>query len=268
MFLRPQNWSRLNFTISKALLPLSTFLHFLALSLESVKAPPHFLPRFSGPRLRGQTQGDKPSPSADFRRFSQIFADSRLFLENKAFGKRRFSQKTADFRRKPQKAAGTSRKPQIGVCPLRFVPLSAALDSFVFCDLGSVTRTEFMRHKSSESEILAKCFADVGEKRGEHLAKLFADFRPSISRQSGRKKFHEKSSTKFPSRETTLKFFHCETLGAWGPKNSQNWICHSFATHGSLGAGWCCKAPCLPASTLECRPSNSSLLRCPAELER
>ena len=72
-----------------------------------------------GTNLRGQTEPK--------RRFSQIFADSRLFPENKAFGKRRFSQKTADFRRKPQKTAGTRRKPQIGVCPLRFVPLSAAL---------------------------------------------------------------------------------------------------------------------------------------------
>ena len=72
-----------------------------------------------GTNLRGQTEPK--------RRFSLIFADSRLFLENKAFGKRRFSQKTADFRRKPQKIAGTRRKPRIGVCPLRFVPFSAAL---------------------------------------------------------------------------------------------------------------------------------------------
>ena len=43
------------------------------------------------------------------------------------FGKRRFSQETADFHRNPQKAAGTRRKPQIGICPLGFVPLSAAL---------------------------------------------------------------------------------------------------------------------------------------------
>ena len=81
------------------------------------------LKRFLGTNLRGQTECK--------RRFTQIFADlladSRLLLENKAFGKRRFSQKTADFRRNPQKAAGTRRKPQIGVCPLRFVPLSADL---------------------------------------------------------------------------------------------------------------------------------------------
>ena len=54
-------------------------------------------------------------------------------------------------------------------------------------------------------------FADVGEKCGENLAKKFADFRPSISR---RKKFHEKSSTDSTSHE--IKFFHRETLGAWG----------------------------------------------------
>ena len=70
-----------------------------------------------GTNLRGQTEPK--------RRFSLIFADSRLFPENKAFGKRRFSQKTADFRRETaEKTAGTRRKPQIGVCPLRFVPLS------------------------------------------------------------------------------------------------------------------------------------------------
>ena len=63
-----------------------------------------------GTNLSGQTE----RPNADFR---QISADSRLFLENKAVGKRRFSQKTADFCRKPQNSAGTRRKPQIGVCP-------------------------------------------------------------------------------------------------------------------------------------------------------
>ena len=77
-----------------------------------------------GTNPRGQTEPK--------RRFSLIFADSRLFLENKAFGKRRFSQKTADFRRKPQEPAENRRKPQIGVCPFRFVPLSAALVK-VFC---------------------------------------------------------------------------------------------------------------------------------------
>ena len=53
-----------------------------------------------GANLRGQTE-----PNADFRRFSLIFADSCLFLENKAFGKRRLSQKTAENRRNPQKTA-------------------------------------------------------------------------------------------------------------------------------------------------------------------
>ena len=48
-----------------------------------------------------------------------------FLLEYKAFGKRRFSQETADSRKEPQK--GTRRKPQIGVRPFRFVPLSAAL---------------------------------------------------------------------------------------------------------------------------------------------
>ena len=57
-----------------------------------------------GTNLRGQTEPK--------RRFSQIFADSRLFLENKAFGKRRFSQKTLIFagnRRKPKEPAENRR---------------------------------------------------------------------------------------------------------------------------------------------------------------
>ena len=50
----------------------------------------------------------------------------------------------------------------------------------------------------------------------ETFAKSFADFRASISRKSGHKKFHEKSSTNSTSRDTN--FFHGERLweGAWG----------------------------------------------------
>ena len=70
--------------------------------------------------------------------------------------------------------------------------------------------------KRPESEILAKFFADMGEKCGENLAKTFADFCPSISRKIGRIKFHEKSAATFTSHE--IEFFHCETLGAWGHK--------------------------------------------------
>ena len=46
------------------------------------------------------------------RRFSQIFADFcrfSPFLENEAFGNRRFSQKTVDCRRKPQEPAENRR---------------------------------------------------------------------------------------------------------------------------------------------------------------
>ena len=73
--------------------------------------------------------------------------------------------------------------------------------------------------KSPESEILAKFFADMGEKCGEKMAKFFADFRPSISRKSGRKKFHEELATNSAGRE--IKFFHRETLGGWGHKKLQ-----------------------------------------------
>ena len=65
--------------------------------------------------------------------------------------------------------------------------------------------------ETPESEIQTKFFADTGEKRSELLARNFADFRPLISRKSGRKKFHEKSM-----RDET-KFFHREILGVGGP---------------------------------------------------
>ena len=79
--------------------------------------------------------------------------------------------------------------------------------------------------KSPESEILAKFFADMGEKCGEKMAKCFADFRPSISRKSGRKKFHEKLATNSAGRK--IKFFHRETLGVWGHKEDEG---HAKAT--------------------------------------
>ena len=53
----------------------------------------------------------------------------------------------------------------------------------------------FYMKEFPESRTPAKVFADKGEKRSDILAKHFADFRPLISRKTGRKKFHEKSST-------------------------------------------------------------------------
>ena len=53
------------------------------------------------------------------------------------------------------------------------------------------------------------------EKWAQERRKI-GDFRPSFSRRSGRKKFHEKSSTNSTGHET--KFFHHETLGVWGHK--------------------------------------------------
>ena len=61
-----------------------------------------------------------------------------------------------------------------------------------------------------QSEVLAKFFEEIGE----ILAKFFADFRPSISRENGCKKFHEKSATF--STVHQLKFFHCCHSGGLG----------------------------------------------------
>ena len=49
-----------------------------------------------------------------------------------------------------------------------------------------------------QSEVLAKFFEEIGEKRGEILAKFFANFRPSISRENGLKKFHENPRHFYP----------------------------------------------------------------------
>ena len=55
------------------------------------------------------------------------------------------------------------------------------------------------------------------------MAKFSVDFRPSISREAGRKKFHTNSSAhqdlKFHTAEP--KFFHSDTLGVGGPKRSE-----------------------------------------------
>ena len=79
---------------------------------------------------QGALKGTNPRGQTEPKlRLSLIFADFcrfSPFLENEAFGKRRFSQRTADFRRKLQKTAGTRRKPQIGGCRLRFVPFISA----------------------------------------------------------------------------------------------------------------------------------------------
>ena len=57
---------------------------------------------------------------ADFCRFSPFPRKRSIWETQVSAENRRFSQGTADFRRNLQKT-------EIGVCPLRFVPLSAAL---------------------------------------------------------------------------------------------------------------------------------------------
>ena len=67
---------------------------------------------------------------------------------------------------------------------------------------------------AEKSEILAKVFADMGEKRGENLAKNFAGFVLQFPGKVAARNFTKKSSTSPTSHET--KFLHRETLGAWG----------------------------------------------------
>ena len=64
-------------------------------------------------------------------------------------------------------------------------------------------------------KISAANFKETDEKCGEILTKFLVDFRPSISREMGRKKFHTNSSShqdlEFHTAEP--KFFHSDTLG-------------------------------------------------------
>ena len=80
--------------------------------------------------LRWRNKVAESAQNTAFRRKPQIFADSPLILEIPAFEGRRFSQKTADFRRKPPIFAENRRKPQIGLCHLRSVTFSSALEFF------------------------------------------------------------------------------------------------------------------------------------------
>ena len=100
-----------------------------------------------GTNLRGQTE-----PKC---RFSQIFADSRIFLENNAFGKRRFSKIFADFCRRPQKPAENRGLAFVPLGP-RFVPLSAAPIKYVFGRQRPLPKTCVLFHENDSSSLL-KC---------------------------------------------------------------------------------------------------------------
>ena len=66
-----------------------------------------------------------------------------------------------------------------------------------------------------QSEVLVKFVQETGEKCSENFAKNFADFRPSISRENVRKKFHEKSSTFSTLHQKNS--FTAAALGGGGP---------------------------------------------------
>ena len=70
-------------------------------------------------------------------------------------------------------------------------------------------------------KVLACQFQEIGEKCGKILAKKnrFTDFRPSISRENGRKKIFTSIPPRIRTSNSTgpePKFFHCNTLGVGG----------------------------------------------------
>ena len=61
-----------------------------------------------------------------------------------------------------------------------------------------------------QSEVLTKFVQEIREKCREILANIFADFRPSISRENGRKQFNIKKILGI----LLIKFFHsCNSGG-------------------------------------------------------
>ena len=114
----------------------------------------------------------------------------------------------------------------------------------------AIGRASNLVPKSPESEILAKFFADMGEKCGEKMAKFFADFRPSIFRKSGRRKFHKKLATNSGGRE--IKFFHRETLGGWGRASNLECANGRGRSGGQAARGHpkACPRPRLPLSAV------------------
>ena len=72
----------------------------------------------------------------------------------------------------------------------------------------------FVMPKSPESEILVKFSPTPAKTAAKNWRNLSPILVLQVPGKSGRKKFHEKSSTNFTSHET--KFFHCETGSLWG----------------------------------------------------
>ena len=112
--------------------------------------------------------------------------------------------------------------PWLGLCAT-CVYSSIGQQGTLFCKIVPLRQVHISQGRSSsctlvpatpQSEVLAKFFEEIGEKCGEILAKFFADFRPSISRENGRKNIHEKSSTF--STVHQIKFFHCCNSGGLG----------------------------------------------------
>ena len=116
--------------------------------------------------------------NADFRRKPQIFADSPLLLEVRAFGGRRKPQKTTDFRRKPKIFAENRRKPQIRLRHLRSVTFCSSLVPSE--PLSDFPRVAFLHVKvtvdAAKYEIYTEKF--VGEHFFQNVTCSFADLPP------------------------------------------------------------------------------------------
>ena len=109
----------------------------------------------------------------------------------------------------------------------------------------------FFCARNPQSEVLAKFFEEIGEKCGEILAKFFADFRPSISREMAAKNF-TKNPRHFPT-VYQIKFF--SLLQLWGPQGPISYLQNRYPVRGTrdnagpgiTGSGITCQAQGKPS---------------------
>ena len=121
-------------------------------------------------------------------------------------------------------AGGWGSKCKTFITQIFWQRLCARFRVLSFCCARNPPERSFLRNFSKR---LAKNAA-------KFWRNFFADFRPSISRENGCKKFHEKSSTF--STVHQIKFFHCCNSGGLGAQHFGS--CSWPSSRGWLFLGW------------------------------
>ena len=93
-------------------------------------------------------------------------------------------------------------------------------DSYIEFYLGA-QQEQLVVPAIPQSEVLAKCLQEIGENCSDILANCFTDFRPSISRENGRRKNIPKNKKILDIfHSAPNKVLHCCNSGGWGAQLS------------------------------------------------